>query len=309
MKKLSYIFETGAFLSPIELDNSVLNGHNYHYYMIVTSPIIYIKDCYLKNDTMSFLLNDGENDYEVILPKSSNDYFLKNLTYTFTDQSHTSIKAKYDCILKNKKSVTVENEFGGMTIYHNYVEKRKFRIEYIGQSYADDGHRTAQERLSSHSTLQKILAHYSCSSEKRDVLLFLLGASAVIADNTIATGSKSPIIDISEVDSPEYVNLLEAFLINYFKPKYNSRFVTGIVPSLKHDSYTKVLNEQFEDFSVNVAIQGSVYDYVLFTDNHSIEVDKGILKQDNRIYVSFDDANIIDPNNYEYSFLDYIENK
>ncbi len=196
-----------------------------------------------------------------------------------------------------------------MTIYHNYVEKRKFRIEYIGQSYADDGHRTVQDCLSSHSTLQKILAHYSCSSEKRDVLLFLLGASAVIADNTIATGSNSPIINISEVDSPEYVNLLEAFLINYFKPKYNSRFVSGIVPSLKHDSYTKVLNEQFEDFSVNVAIQGSVYDYVLFTDNHSIEVDKGILKQDNRIYVSFDDANIIDPNNYEYSFLDYIENK
>ena len=196
-----------------------------------------------------------------------------------------------------------------MTIYHNYVEKRKFRIEYIGQSYADDGHRTAQERLSSHSTLQKILAYYSCSSEKRDVLLFLLGASAVVADNTIVTGSKSPFIGISEVDSPEYVNLLEAFLINYFKPKYNSRFVNGIVPSLRHDSYTKVLNEQFEDFSVNVAIQGSVHDYVLFTDNHSIEVDKGILKQDNRIYVSFDDANIIDPNNYEYSFLDYIENK
>lgn len=309
MKKLSYIFETGAFLSPIELENSVLNGHNYHYYMIVTSPIIYIKDCYLKNDTMAFVLNDGENDYEVIPPRSSDDYILRNLTYIFTDPSHTSIKAKYDCIFKDNKRITGECEFGGMTLYHTYVEKRSFRIEYIGQSYADDGHRTAQERLSSHSTLQKILAHYSCTSEKRDVLLFLLGASAAKADNTSATGFKSPIIEICEVDSPEYVNLLEAFLINYFKPKYNSRFVSGIVPSVKHDSYTKVLNEQFEDFSINVAIQGSAYDYVLYTDSHFIEVNKGVLKQDDRIYVSFDDANIIDPDNYVYSFLDYIENK
>jgi len=68
MKKLSYIFETAAFLSPTELDSPELTNHNYHYYMIVTSPIQYIKDCYEKDGLMAFLLTDGEHEIEIVPP-------------------------------------------------------------------------------------------------------------------------------------------------------------------------------------------------------------------------------------------------
>lgn len=302
MKKLSYIFETAAFLSPTELDSPELTNHNYHYYMIVTSPIQYIKDCYEKDGLMAFLLTDGEQEIEIVPPKAEGNYVIKNITYRFTDPSHTSIMAKYSCIFEDGRICKGEAEFGGKAIYCRFAPQKNLRIEYIGQSYANDGHRTSQDRLSSHSTLQKILADYSCTSTKRDVELLLLGADISIIENINVGNNGVPFVTIDGNESQDYVNLLEAFLINFFKPKYNDKFVNGIVPSSAHTSYQEVLKENFDDFSINVAIYGSVNNYRLFTTSNSIEINQGILNQNNRIYYSFKDANKIDPDKYYYSF-------
>ena len=302
MKKLSYIFETAAFLSPTELDSVELTNHNYHYYMIVTSPIQYIKDCYEKDGSMAFLLTDGEKEIEIVPPKAGGNYVIKNITYRFTDLSHTSIIAKYSCIFEDGKIFEGEAEFGGKAIYCKFAPQKELRIEYIGQSYANDGHRTSQERLSSHSTLQKILADYSCTSSKRDVELLLLGADISIIKNIKVSSNAVPFVTIDGNDSPGYVNLLEAFLINFFKPKYNEKFVNGIVPSPVHASYQEVLKENFDDFSINVAIYGSVNNYRLFTRSNSIEINQGILNQKDQVFYSFKDANKIDPEKYYYSF-------
>jgi len=305
MKVLSYTFEIGAILSPSMLTNEILNNKPYHYYMVVSCLPQYIEKCYEKNGSIAFLLADGKNELEIILPQSGS-CLIKNVLFEHKNPSRLSVIVKYTCVFPDGNELNCENEFSGIDLYFHFVKKKIFRIEYIGQSYANDGHRTAQERLSSHATLQKILEDYRCTSDFREVMLILLGADISPIDNSTITGTPSPFVMIGNTNHPDYVNLLEACLINQFKPKYNAIFKKGIVPTSKHKTYNEVLKENYEAFSVNVALHGSKNDYILYTDTKTIEINGGVLLNKDRLYMDFNDAIVINEDKFFYSFFDYI---
>ncbi len=305
MKVLSYTFEIGAILSPSMLTNEILNNKPYHYYMVVSCLPQYIANCYEKNGSIAFLLTDGTNELEIIPPKSGS-YLIKNVSFKHKNPSRLSVIVKYTCVFPDGSELKRENEFSGIGLYFNFVKKKKFRIEYIGQSYANDGHRTAQERLSSHATLQKILEDYRCTSDLREVMLILLGADISPIDNSTITGTPSPFVMIGNTNHPDYVNLLEACLINQFKPKYNVMYKKSVVPTSKHKTYNEVLKENYDAFSINVALYGSKNDYILYTDAKTIEVNEGVLLNQDRLYIDFKEAIVIDENKFTYSFFDYV---
>lgn len=115
-------------------------------------------------------------------------------------------------------------------ISHGHI-LRKLKVLYVGQAFGN-GNRTAQERLKSHSTLQKILADASYNSPDSEVfvLTFEYAPYRLIASfDGISKGSIKDKRDsarfVSIVDNPlkpnEQISLVEAALIRYFQPHYN----------------------------------------------------------------------------------------
>ena len=308
MKKLQYIFETACLLDPLSISNPEIENLDFHFYMIVSTPMIFIKDCYGIKNGIGFVLLIENDEINVEVPNSNYDSTITFSKFEYCDFGRTAVSIFYDIFHKDGSKEDGKLDISALDIYFRFVRDRKMRIEYIGQSYADDGHRTSQMRLVDHSTLQKVFATYT-RGIRREVMLILLGADISTADNTSFFGHKSPIVnidDVNETDKSKYVNLLEAFMINFFKPSFNKKFISGTVPSANHDSYKKIMSEEFDDFSINVCIQGSCNDYELYTNERTVKIKQGVLDSNQTIHVSFEDANLINPAEYSYSFDDYL---
>lgn len=307
MKKLMYMFETLAVLNPSALDEKELKDKKYHYYFIVSSPAKYVDDVYAKNDELAFLLNDGKGQFEVLMSHPDRDYRIENVTFRYKTPNDKRVALlSYDIKFNDGRTKSIiDGDFPAFGIYSLYEKKQRYKIEYIGQSYANDGHRTAQDRLSSHSTLTKILSD-ALNEGNKDIGLCLLGADISCIDNTCFLGKESPVISIGDVSSDitaHHVNLLEAYLINTFKPKYNKTYKAGNVPSQSHQAYKKVTNEDYDDISVRFGIRGCKHDYEFYTEQESIRIENGVLSNGS-MKVFFKEANRVDDNNFMYSFMD-----
>jgi hypothetical protein len=118
--------------------------------------------------------------------------------------------------------------------HHSLSSMTDLEVLYIGQAYGDDGSRIAVDRLSSHSTLQRIMAE-SCETNPSDELLLLMfrfehaqiiASSAGDLTVTPSATSEQEYEHMQRVhkvtfDRKQRILLAEAALINYFKPKYN----------------------------------------------------------------------------------------
>lgn len=307
MKKLVYCFEEFAFLHPSCLDDSRLKEKKYHYYFIVSSTIKYIEDIYERNNEIVFLLSDEKSEFEVVIPNNHVNCTISNISYKYKNRNNKKTAlVSYVCKLEDgsEKNI-IDAEFSGSAVFYFFAPDQEFEIEYIGQSYAKDGHRTAQERLKSHQTLQRVISDAS-KDGILDINLFLFGADISCIDNETLCGDESPIFIIDDVDNnitSEHINLFEAYLINSFKPKYNKNFIDGEVPSNEHTSYKKVMEEEYDKLSIKFFILDCNKNYTFFTDDKKIVLTNGIL-QNKSMEIAFNEANIIDNKNYNYSFMD-----
>lgn len=86
----------------------------------------------------------------------------------------------------------------------------------------------------------------------------------------------------------------------------NVMYKKSVVPTSKHKTYNEVLKENYDAFSINVALYGSKNDYILYTDAKTIEVNEGVLLNQDRLYIDFKEAIVIDENKFTYSFFDYV---
>ena len=135
-------------------------------------------------------------------------------------------------------------------------------ILYIGQAKGNKESRNTGKRLINHETLQKILADIIDSKLDFDIRLISFSVKEDLMWTNLTTESTSnaelsDIYDISshsfqiKIQESDFINLVEAKLINYFKPAYNDRFTQGKVPSNKHTSYRQYLI-LFNDMSINL---------------------------------------------------------
>lgn len=314
MKKLMYTVEEIAFLPPSSLEDNQLKGKKYHYYFIASTPMKYIEDIRLIGNSFVFTLSDLNGELEVKIHVNKSKCIIRNLKWKYKHKNDkVSAVISYTVNFNSGyiKEFT-DIELCSNDVYYHCERKRDFKIEYIGQAYALNGNRTAQDRLLSHQTLQKILAD---SDRNRDIRLFLLGVDIAIIDNETLSGEESRVFNIDDVDVniASYVNLFEAYLINIFKPTYNKNFIKGKVPSESHGSYKKVIEESYDDFSVVFAIQNCEYEYIFHTENKSLKISKGIIDTSanngvidiDAMKVSFDNVNKIYDKDYEYSFIKF----
>jgi len=159
------------------------------------------------------------------------------------------------------------------------VSKLNYEVLYVGQSQGTNQNSDAFKRLSSHSTLQKILSDYQSTDKKIWVLLIELNTNInMIMDGT----SKDKIIDddvdnkhrqqvLSELpEIKQVINITEAALIHYFKPHYNTNFVENF-PDKKHSGYKQYYNLDYNALTVELGLQWDLLPTIrLYTDHNSI---------------------------------------
>lgn len=128
-----------------------------------------------------------------------------------------------------------------------------FKILYIGQAKGNDFNRFAQDRLKSHSTLQNILSQIIDSRIIYDIKVLLLSTSEVKIATTMDSGKFATISAEEILDFPDessHINLVEAKLINYFKPEFNEKFKNWYVPEEHHKSYDDYYKMKFNSMVI-----------------------------------------------------------
>ena len=136
-------------------------------------------------------------------------------------------------------------------------------VLYIGQAQGKDGNRNTKNRLVSHSTLQRILADVNDYQISYDLRIISFGISENLMWTNLTTEetSNASLNDIYSLENNQFnfsinfsdtINLVEAKLINYFKPsRYNKDFVKNFVPSKTHVSYEQY-NKLFNSMSISL---------------------------------------------------------
>jgi hypothetical protein len=126
-------------------------------------------------------------------------------------------------------------------LFQSYLDFN-YEILYIGQSFGQAGEKTATDRLKSHSTLQKILADCLCDYSGDNIHVLLLNfIQDQIGVKTCCNGYDCIASLKPNFNEQQIVNITEAALIHYFKPKYNKDFITNF-PSTKHTSYNQIID-------------------------------------------------------------------
>ena len=205
MRKYLSEFGLGVYTSlktmvPVEKLDEVDRSNAYHIYMILSRPRTTINPKSIhsssKGITLKLLVHNQDEIEEhmvenfVVIPGA--DYSKVECRCSHYDE-HLEIKYDIKDMLKvnnkirNKKEkeytdeeivkifekpIILESDLILKEVLRRKLQSMKMEVLYIGQSYGKNGERTALDRLSSHSTLQKILI--DCHSKYRDKRIYVL---------------------------------------------------------------------------------------------------------------------------------------
>lgn len=118
-----------------------------------------------------------------------------------------------------------------------------FEVQYVGQAIGQ-GNRSAQQRLLSHATFQKILAQSAHATPDNEIVVFMFQFDHEQVFTSMDGRATSAIADDSNEkrlmgairnppDKKQKTAMVEAGLIRYFQPHYNEVFKIKF-PSTKH---------------------------------------------------------------------------
>ncbi|MGY2611204.1 YecA family protein [Bacillus pretiosus] len=230
---------------PNKLNTVDVSKAKYHIYMVNKIPRL----TFLKDSIKVF-----ETHIEITIQQGvlENIQFHK-IEIKLLNGNHKEI---FTCELEDNKTLVISDNRGGgfkfdilgvHALFSN--ENLLAEILYVGQSYGKKGERDALQRLSSHSTLQKILADTMGSDVESEIAITLweftpcLYTSMDGRSKNYLTSDKENQEHFNKVlTAPpvtldnQIVNVTEAALINYFKPKYNEIFKRNF-PDVKHKGY------------------------------------------------------------------------
>ena len=150
-----------------------------------------------------------------------------------------------------------------------HASAHEAEVLYIGQSFGN-GHRTALDRLIDHSTLQSVLADATHHTPDQDILLLLVEYARpklclLIPPESTYSGCcdvndvevekeierRKRQISQSNIPLNNQISIIEAALINYFKPPYNDIFVRH-KPQSGHQHLMECYNEDFSALVVEI---------------------------------------------------------
>lgn len=156
----------------------------------------------------------------------------------------------------------------------------KLKLEYIGQSKGTKNKKGALSRLINHETLQEILVR---ENNKHDIYILLASIGVNISLNM--DGISKNIKYRGSIDDSHFkkiiqnkysykqiINLAEAALINFFKPKYNI-YLKENFPSKKHTSYKEYYDLDFNSIrlSLKLSIPQEQFYPIIFTKHRILD--------------------------------------
>lgn len=121
-------------------------------------------------------------------------------------------------------------------------------VLYIGQSFGEEGERTAPDRLASHSTLQGIYAEAIHRAPDQEIAIILCSFEAILITFIDPTQDAQTSLEqdtlhidqvlAGDVTEQQQINFTEAALIRYFQPSYNEIFKNSF-PNPAHKTYSQ----------------------------------------------------------------------
>jgi hypothetical protein len=182
------------------------------------------------------------------------------------------------------------------------TELNQLEVLYVGQAFGD-GDLSAFERLRNHSTLQKILADVHSTHPDDEVYLATFEYDhyrLITMMNGMVRAQESQETDsarfYSIVDNPlsEYqqICLVEAALIRYFGPKYNSIYRNSF-PSKSHKILEKCFQLDFSGLVVEIDTEELYFsffsNYVESSQHHICQFDL-MANEDRQSFFYFSDS-------------------
>jgi hypothetical protein len=232
-------------LESLEL-NKQIKDEKCHIYMICSRPRITInpKKLEIKADEISgsFIIDKGDIKEEIPFnvpnpPELAIKGYQLNFPYT-------------DINLLNEKGEVVSSGKSALLfprLQTKYNACLDLEVLYIGQAFGEGGDRLATDRLSSHSTLQKIYVDTITTFPNKDVWIILWKFEPYVI-SMMGGGFDKALIDFegslehmnrvleSSITFDQQITFTEAALIRYFEPVYNKEYKTSF-PSMSHSSY------------------------------------------------------------------------
>ncbi len=122
-------------------------------------------------------------------------------------------------------------------------------VLYIGQAYGNEGERTIEERITSHSTLQAIYSETVNQNPDQEIWIVIYSFSTELAISLDGTQEKYSTTSAEDdahiqnvthtpISEQQVVNFVEAALIRYFQPEYNKTF-KNTFPNPAHSTYAQ----------------------------------------------------------------------
>ena len=277
-------------LIPVEALQEVNDGHNYHIYFILACSKIFIKpeSIRLEEKCVSltiYRISEG-NEVEI-------ENVRMNLQKDF-DHSKLKVSCKYpytqiDIILENGNTMVVDSQ--AISNHAAFNRKWDFEVLYIGQAYGKDGQRLAQDRLKTHNTLPTILSDCNMRYPDKRIYILLLEVNPIL--NSVMDGINGGSVGNGEEDihffnifaNPpqmnQIINIAEAALINYFKPKYNVNFKENF-PNKNHKGYKQYFELDYNSIVVELDLDfdAPYPDISLISENNVIDRRNRVLQYD-----------------------------
>ena len=229
------------------------------------------KDIQKRNDgikvTLFTIIEDKEVDYELPFLEfiEGADHRKIEIRVSYPGTKMILVIKDEEFLRKNpkvKRIVEIKAQNLYMFSAKSIVSREEYEILYIGQSYGKKGRRTALDRLEAHSTLQKILTEYKEEHPDKHIYILLLEMEARLAMSFDGISKK---FTKSEDESMEHlkkvcsdlpkeeqiINIVEAAMINYFKPEYNVNFVENF-PDKNHKGYRQYFDLDYNMLTIEI---------------------------------------------------------
>lgn len=205
-----------------------------HIYMVVARPAVHFDPAdFTYSDgvisgSLVYRTDDGEQRHQFSSPFPLVDGAIR---LDLSPYPHNEIRT-YDAggsIVRWMPANAVSVYQTQLSYEHDF---RRLKVLYVGQSYAG-GHSSAFDRLRKHDTLQKILATTAYESPSSEILVLTVEylPPRIIStmngmDKSLIRGERdekrfSKALD-ADFSKKLQISLVEAALIRYFQPKYNT---------------------------------------------------------------------------------------
>ncbi|AQW22411.1 hypothetical protein [Clostridium perfringens] len=292
---------------PVEHLNDIIKSKNrFHIYSILATPKISIRDIKKDNTGISFKLikHLGENDEEFEIKnldifKLGLDYNKAEIKCKYPNNKleisfdKDYLKSYYNDFLKDKINIKKselmqlkKSIIDSQRLFYLAPETRNHQNEmevlYVGKAYGIKRTRTALERLKAHEKLQKILIECNHDYPHNRIYILLMEINTQIFSTF--NGIEKEFLS-SEEESEEHlknvmsnlpienqvINITEAAIINYFKPKYNVDFVNNF-PSTDHSSYRQYFDLDYNKIIVELDMEFNNMPYLkLYTKTNRLD--------------------------------------